>query len=106
MRRLRTIIEQPIAGDAVEAAVQDFADVLDQPALTCVIGAPCDRHDGAVHGQEAEELRVGIEQILSNIGEVSARESSLVLANVRKALSFLIDHVDARDSLAFREARA
>ena len=96
-------------GGAVEAAVQDFTDVqdqpvLDQPGTLCVIGTPCDRHEGVVHGQEAEELRRGIEQILGNIGEVGQREAGLVLANVRKSLNFLLDHIDARDSLAFREA--
>ncbi len=54
----------------------------------------CDEHD-FVHGREAEELRSGVENLIrnSNGGKVSTR-----------ALQRLLDRVDARDSLAWREA--
>lgn len=61
---------------------------------SCVVGRSCAKHGGVVHGQEAEELRAGIEQILSDSWDV--RE-------VRKSLLFLLDRIDARDSLTFRE---
>lgn len=81
-----------------------FAEVIVQLAACCVVGVRCDRHYGAVHGQEAEELRAGIEQILKNTAGVRDDEAAFVLAEQRKSLSFLLDHIDARDSLAFREA--
>jgi len=83
---------------------RDFAEAIVTLAATCVVGFPCDRHGGAVHGQEAEELRAGVEQILGNTEDVSAEYAEDVLRKMRKALTFLLDHVDARDSLAFREA--
>ena len=82
----------------------DFAEVLVQLADTCVIGVPCARHEGAVHGQEAEELRAGVEQILTNTSDVDDGDGVAVLQAVRKTLIFLLDTIDARDSLAFREA--
>jgi len=82
----------------------EFAEVLVQLADACVIGAPCDRHCGAVHGQEAEELRAGVEQILTNTSDVDDDDAPDVLRALRKSLSFLLDRIDARDSLAFREA--
>jgi hypothetical protein len=62
------------------------------------------RHGGAVHGQEAEELRAGVEQILKSTTTVNDGDAVLVLREVRRALIFLLDTIDARDSLAFREA--
>lgn len=87
-----------------ELLAKDFAEVIVKLADSCVVGARCDRHHGAVHGQEAEELRAGIEQILSNTDGVREDEAAFVLPEMRKSLIFLLDHVDARDSLAFREA--
>jgi hypothetical protein len=83
---------------------RDFALALVQLSTACVVGLPCERHAGAVHGQEAEELRAGVEQILRNTAGVRDGEASFVLPELRKALIFLLDHVDARDSLAFLEA--
>lgn len=73
----------------------DFAEALVQIADTCVVGLPCERHGGEVHGREAEELRAGVEEILRNSANV---------AELRKSLFFLLDRIDARDSLSFREA--
>lgn len=83
---------------------RDFAGMIVKIAGTCVVGAACARHGGVVYGQEAEELRAGIEQILRNTGDVREDEASFVLPELRKSLIFLLDRVDARDSLAFREA--
>jgi hypothetical protein len=87
-----------------ELLAKDFAEVIVQLADGCVVGLPCARHGGAVHGQEAEELRAGVEQILRNTDGVREDEAAFVLPELRKSLLFLLDHVDARDSLAFREA--
>lgn len=88
-----------------EPLARNFAEVITQLAEACPIGVPCPKHGAAVHGQEAEELRAGVEQIVANIADVRAEEALEVLANVRKTLSRLLDHVDARDSLAYLEAQ-
>ena len=87
-----------------ELIAVDFAESIVKLADCCVVGLPCERHGGEVHGQEAEELRAGVEQILRNTADVRDDEASFVLTELRKALIFLLDRVDARDSLAFREA--
>ena len=87
-----------------ELLCRDFAEVIVKLADCCVIGSRCDRHGGAVHGQEAEELRAGVEQILKNTSDVDDAEAPDVLRALRKSLIFLLDRIDARDSLAFREA--
>lgn len=61
----------------------------------CAIGCPCERHAHQVHGAEAEELRAGIERIV-DIDDVD---------DWRHALRELLDRVDARDSLSYRERR-
>jgi hypothetical protein len=94
---------QGSGGDA-ELLAKDFAEVIVQLADACVVGARCERHGSAVHGQEAEELRAGIEQILRNTDGVREDEAAFVLPELRKSLLFLLDHVDARDSLACHEA--
>lgn len=53
----------------------------------------CEKH-GFVHGGEAEELRSGIEKILSSDKSMKGW--------VATALTRLLDRVDARDSVAFR----
>lgn len=59
-----------------------------------VANVPCAVH-GYIHGKEAEELRTSIEQLLAeNEDRVS-----------RHDLWDLLDNVDARDSLAFVEAK-
>lgn len=68
-----------------------------------MIGQACEKHAGVVHGQEAEELRAGIEQILKNTSDVYDYQAPHALRAMRKAFGFLIDRIDARDSLAFRE---
>jgi len=96
-----------VAGGALcadhAALAYDFAEALVKITDCCAIGVPCERHSGAVHGKEAEELRAGVEQILHNTVRVRDDEASFVLTELRKSLIFLLDRVDARDSLAFRE---
>ncbi len=87
-----------------EVIVRDFAEALVQLSSSCVVGLPCEEHGGVVHGQEAEELRAGVEQILHNTAVCNDDEASFVLAELRRSLIFLLDHIDARDSLLFREA--
>ena len=82
----------------------DFALALVQIADTCVVGLPCDRHGEVIHGQEAEELRAGVEQIIQNTADVDDGDGPDVFRETRKSLIFLLDRIDARDSLAFREA--
>jgi len=69
------------------------AEALVQIAGRCVVGLPCGKHAGAIHGGEAEELRSGIEKIIREDGE-----------DVPHALREMLDEIDARDSLAFAEA--
>lgn len=80
-----------------------FAEAFVQLSGACVVGLPCEKHGSAVHGQEAEDLRAGVEQILRNTAAVRDDEAVFVLAEQRRALVFLLDHIDARDSLAFCE---
>ena len=87
-----------------EGLSRDFAEAIVKLAACCMVGVRCSQHYGAVHGQEAEELRAGIEQILRNTSDVEDDAAPDVLRALRKSLIFLLDRVDARDSLAFREA--
>ena len=82
---------------------RDFAEAIVQDADTCVVGRACVKHGGAVHGREAEELRAGVERLLGNSAD-GDDEAHIALEELHKALFFLLDHVDARDSLAFLEA--
>lgn len=75
-----------------------FARALVQLADACVIGVPCEKHHGAVHGREAEELRKGIEKVLAQTVVDGT------CPDVLDELQRLLDDVDARDSLAFLEA--
>jgi hypothetical protein len=84
---------------------REFAQALVQLSEGCLVGVPCERHSEMVHGKEAEELRSGVEQILANTADVDDDDASHVLREMRKSLLFLLDHIDARDSLAFREAQ-
>lgn len=67
-----------------------------KPLQACTMGREhCPVH-GFVHGKEAEELRKGIERAAAaSDGKVSTR-----------ALFALLDRIDARDSLAYLEAKA
>jgi hypothetical protein len=73
----------------------DYVARVKQVGGECRVGVPCQEHSGVVHGQEAEELRKGIERILEE-------ETTDDMAS---ALRELLDSVDARDSLSFLEAR-
>lgn len=58
----------------------------------------CTVHDNVTHGREAEELRAGVERILSDHhGDCTS------MRLIRRQLQALLDRVDARDSLAYVE---
>jgi hypothetical protein len=65
------------------------------PLWSACYSEPCATHGGAVHGGEAEELRAGIEGLLRSEDHAGT---------LRLELQKLLDRVDARDSLAYREA--
>lgn len=81
------------------------------PVQRCaIVNWPCPVHR-VTHGREAEELRAGIEATLADWVEVVGAASEAMadarirwLVRQRRALQQLLDRVDARDSLAFREA--
>ncbi len=56
-----------------------------------------------VHGAEAEELREGIEKIRGSIAR--NYDDDFILMTVLRQLDDLVERVDARDSLAFLEAK-
>lgn len=60
----------------------------------------CAVHGQQVHGGEAEELRKGIEEIVKYMD--AAEDSDDLISGVRR-LKALLEEVDARDSLAYRE---
>ena len=67
--------------------------------MNCPIrNVSCPEH-GFIHGKEAEELREGIESILQSRDEYTAGAEDIL-----EDLRMLLDRVDARDSLAWREA--
>lgn len=68
-------------------------------AAECVLGRYCARH-GFIHGYEAEELRSGVEKLIS--GCTSSGYDGVPSDSLRA----LLDRVDARDSLAYQEASA
>ena len=100
----REYLQDGYSADDVAQICRDFAGMIVKIANTCVVGAVCERHGGAPHGQEAEELRAGVEQILENTADVRPEDEKEVFAAMRKSLIFLLDRIDARDSLAFCEA--
>jgi hypothetical protein len=96
--------DDPVGGDLDLLHARNFAEVIVQVSEMCLIGVPCEKHGGMIHGQEAEELRAGVEQILRNTAHVNEDDEPSVFHDMRKSLIFLLDRIDARDSLAFREA--
>jgi hypothetical protein len=84
-----------------EETATRFAKVVIQLAGACVVGVSCDRHGGAVHGREAEELRKGIERIIAQTVVDDACPDSA--NDVLDELQRLLDGIDARDSLVFLE---
>jgi len=78
----------------------DFAEALVKLADSCVVGAPCVRHYGSVHGQEAEELRRGIERLIRDAESDAIGSRTVSVFSLQR----LLDEVNARDSLAFLEA--
>lgn len=67
---------------------------------TCVFGVFCRRH-GFIHGAEAEELRQRVETILDQVDH----EGDDAGEELDRALRIMLDEVDARDSLAWIEAK-
>ena len=86
-----------------EVLAPDFASAIVRVSSTCRMGLPCEEHGGVVHGQEAEELRAGVERIIRSTSEVPEDAAAFALETLRRSLIFLLDVIDARDSLAFRE---
>lgn len=75
---------------------EGLADGKASPHRACAI------HAGQMHGAEAEELRKGIEEILRPVAvRLSQRDEET--QDMVDALRRLLDMVDARDSLAYRE---
>lgn len=116
-------VEDPTAQDLLWEYAQrwrevdaEFADDLQAalknagylPVQRCaIVNWPCPVHK-VTHGHEAGGLRAGIEAILTGwvevVGAASETLANRWLVRQRKALQQLLDRVDARDSLAFREA--
>lgn len=82
--------------------------------LPCVIGVYCHKH-GFIHGAEAEELRERIEKLVSEYREAKRDAEAdcphdiapvgIIHENAIRALSGILDTVDARDSVAWLEFR-
>lgn len=71
--------------------------------MSCpVYKEPCHEH-GFQHGAEAEELRAGIEEVVKYMGRDDIDTDDLL--GVKGRLQRLLDRVDARDSLAYLEAK-
>lgn len=64
---------------------------------------PCPDH-GFIHGAEAEELREGIEKMIKDPPSSDHPESQMLVESLVDALQDMLDKVDARDSVAYREA--
>lgn len=64
----------------------------------CIIGDYCQIH-GFIHGAESEELRAALEKL---IAEAKDQRSSLSRGDVTD----LLNRIDARDSLAYLDAKA
>lgn len=95
--------EKRLAAAALAYARQ--VGMVPQPAGCPIRDRYCIEH-GFVHGKEAEELRAGIERVLAGRDECEDTEVSAdVVAVLFAALQDLVDHVDARDSLAWGESR-
>lgn len=75
----------------------------------CSITGYCHSH-GFYHGQEAEELRAGVEEALRGYGAANEGDDPYDLAHdhneLVRTLTELLDATDARDSLAFGEMKA
>lgn len=79
----------------------------------CPLRADACREHGYVHGAEAEELRAGIEKIISDRNSIDDGEPNEhtsphdaaynAIDAVLERLQGLLDSVDARDSIAYRE---
>jgi hypothetical protein len=94
--------EMPRVGSLPRSAVMQslpvggtVPDAFSVSAELPIAGQGCPVHQGSVHGGEAEELRSGIETLIS-IGDTGG---PVGVAD----LQALIDRVDARDSLGYLE---
>jgi len=79
--------------------------------MSCPIRGKCCREHGFAHGKEAEELRAGVERLitLADQVEIPVEYGSVLMSAERYVpvadLQELLDEVDARDSLAWLESR-
>ena len=71
--------------------------------LKCTVYKDFCMEHNFVHGAEAEELREGIEKIRGSIAR--NYDDDFILMTVLRQLDDLVERVDARDSLAFLEAK-
>ena len=109
--RAKEIARAVLAGGARGVELRKLAEwVLAEESRTCRVGHYCDRHH-FVHGAEAEELRERIEAIVEDLlPDTRPRTCGWSAAydacrDVRDKLMGVLDKVDARDSLAFLEAK-
>jgi hypothetical protein len=88
--------------DVADPVLSQMREVLDE-----LENNTCARHAGQAHGAEAEELRRGVERLLSQSAHfgTDAVNGAIGLIDLRRALQSLLDRVDARDSLAYLDAR-
>lgn len=66
----------------------------------------CPVHHGAIHGAEAEELRTGIERLITSCEQMpwdSGHSRYDIPVVTVQSLQELLEYVDARDSLAHIE---
>lgn len=61
----------------------------------------CPVHEYQRHGREAEELRAGVEELIAGGGDCCC--NGCWGGDLAEKLQSLLDRVDARDSLAYRE---
>lgn len=85
----------------VLALLREAGDVTPGVTKCPVYAVLCQEHGGIVHGMEAEELRAGIEELIAGADDSVDEDARVVSA---ADLQSLVDKVDARDSLAYREA--
>lgn len=94
----------PMAEHLTKAA---FAAGWDAAMALCPLAwGPCETH-AFVHGGEAEELRKGVELLIQKHTMVEDEDDYRVAAAVNEVLDAfeaLLAEVDARDSVAWREA--
>lgn len=104
-KRLRELAERLVAGGpkASHVSASECHEISEgvHELIDAVENETCARHAGQKHGAEAEELRAGLERIMADPPGGDIESNNEWLAPLRR----LLDDVDARDSLAYLEAR-